>query len=345
MPAATHAELGAHIESALASGEFSGVVQVTVADETVFAGGYGLADRAAGIANTIDTRFGIASATKLMTALGIGVLIDEGRLALSSRLIDAVSVPLPGVDPAVTIGQLLSHTSGVFDYFDEELITDPETFQLPVPPATLLRPSDYLPMLTGPQKFSPGARFSYSNGGYVLLGLVIEELTGSFHDHLDRRILQPCRMRRSGFFRLDRLPPDTAIGYVGSDSGTVTNTGILPVIGGPDGGMFATVGDLQRLWRCLLAGEIISAQLVAAYTAKSAHYHDDFSYGYGLWIRDDGIHPPVHFIQGGDAGVSIRSSLYPPLTVVTTVSNSTDGAWPIDKTVNELVRDHAAAAA
>jgi hypothetical protein len=108
----------------------------------------------------------------------------------------------------------------------------------------------------------------------------------------------------------------------------------------PDGGMFATVGDLQRLWHGFLRGEVVSAQLVASFTARSANYRDDIGYGYGLWIRDNGDHLPVYFIEGCDVGVSIRSSLHLPITVVTVVSNSTNGAWPIDKMVNELVRNH-----
>ena len=316
------------------------MVHVSVGDEVVFAGGYGLADRARRIENTVDTRFGTASATKLFTALGVGALVDDGVVGLSTRLVDAVSAPLPGMDVEVTIDQLLGHTSGVFDYYDEELIDDFDNFELPIPPAELLRPSDYLPMLTGPQKFPPGSRFAYSNGGYVLLGLVIEELTGSFHDHLERRVLRPAGMDRSGFFRFDQLPPDTAIGY--RDDGR-TNADVLPIIGGPDGGMFTTAGDLRRLWLRLLAGEIISAELVTTFLTKASRSGDEFYYGRGVWIRDDGEHPPTPFVEGSDAGVSIRSSLYPPDTVVTVVSNTTEGAWPVNRAVNEIVQGHLAA--
>jgi len=338
----TLAELAARLGSELADLTFSGVVHVSAGDQTVFARAYGLADRAGGVANTVDTRFGTASVTKLVTALGIGALIDDGRLALDTRLVDALPVPLPGTDPAVTIGRLLNHTSGVYDCYDEEVITDFEAFELPIPPARLLRPSDYLPMLTGPRKFPPGERFSYSNGGYVLLGLVIEELTGSFHDHLERRVLRPCGMNRSGFFRLDDLPPDTAIGYLddgpATGTATATNAGVLPVVGGPDGGMFATAGDLRKLWHGFLAGRVVSAAMVAAFTTLTARYRDDLGYGYGLWLRDGG---DVRHVEGGDAGVSVRSTHYAPMTVVTVMANSTNGAWPVDKLVNRLVREAA----
>lgn len=357
MATAVHTGLAARIGSAVADHQFTGVVHVAAGGEPVFARAYGLADRAAGVPNTIDTRFGTASATKFVTALGIGALVDDGRLALSTGLVDVVSAPLPGVDPAVTIGALLSHTSGVYDYYDEDMIDDFDAFELPIPPATLLRPSDYLPMLTGPQKFAPGTGFSYSNGGYVMLGLVIEELTGSFHDHLDARVLRPAAMDRSGFFRFDRLPPGTATGYCDDGTGgadTSTNVATLPVIGGPDGGMFTTVGDVARLWRAFLSGEIVSPALVETFTTKVSDHGDGegLGYGHGLWLRDRGDLPPILFVEGCDAGVSIRSSLYrqpAPAgtagtagTVVTVVSNSTDGAWAVDRAVNGLVRDHLA---
>ena len=111
-------------------------------------------------------------------------------------------------------------------------------------------------LVAGPAKFEPGARFSYSNGGYVLLGLALEEVAGCpFHALVEERVLRPCGMADSGFFRFDRLPPCVANGYVDTGDGRWrTNVHTLPIIGGPDGGMFATVGDIDRLWRGFFAG-------------------------------------------------------------------------------------------
>ena len=111
---------------------FSGAIQVTLDHATVFAGAFGEADRSAGIRNTVDTRFGIASGTKFLTALAAGALIDDGVLAFEDRLADVVSLPLPGVPAAVTIGHLLTHTSGVYDYLDEEVIDDADHFELSI---------------------------------------------------------------------------------------------------------------------------------------------------------------------------------------------------------------------
>ena len=321
---------------------FSGAVQVTIDRATVLAEAFGEADRSAGIRNTVDTRFGIASGTKFLTALAAGALIDDGKLALEDRLVDVVSVPLPGVSAAVTISHLLTHTSGVYDYLDEDVI-DSDHFELPIPPFKLLGPRDYLPMLVaGPAKFEPGARFSYSNGGFVLLGLALEEVAGcSFHTLVEERVLRPCGMTDSGFFRFDRLPPRVANGYVETeDGGWRTNIYSLPIIGGPDGGMFTTVGDFDRLWRGFFDGAVLSSGLASMFLKKAATQagKQHSFYGHGVWIHDDGASPPLHYIIGGDAGVSFRSSAHSDATFATVVSNTSNGAWPMSKAIDDWIR-------
>ena len=312
---------------------FSGAVQVTLEGRTVLAAAFGLADRDARVPNTTDTRFGIASGTKFVTALAAGSLIDEGKLALDDRLVDRVSVPLPGVSRAVTIGHLLTHTSGVYDYLDEATIPDHDNFELPVAPSTLLGPRDYLPMLcAGPAAFEPGERFAYSNGGFVLLGLALEEASGrSYHELVEERVLRRCGMSESGFFRFDRLPARVANGYVETADGWRTNARNLPIIGGPDGGMFATVGDIERLWRGFFSGAVISPALVERFLEKAATRIEKphSFYGHGIWIADDGVRPPLYYLVGYDAGVSFRSSARSRDTFATVVSNTSRGAWPM----------------
>ena len=322
---------------------FSGAVHVTLNGATALAEAFGEADRSAGIRNTVDTRFGIASGTKFLTALAAGALIDDGVLALDDRLVDLVSVPLPGVSAAVSIDHLLTHTSGVYDYLDEDLISDPDHFELPIAPSKLLGPRDYLPMLVaGPAKFEPGARFSYSNGGFVLLGLALEEVAGcSFHALIEERVLRRCGMTDSGFFRFDRLPPRVANGYVETGpGGWRTNIETLPIIGGPDGGMFATVGDIDRLWRGFFAGAVVSPATASMFMNKAATAKESLFYGHGIWIHDDNSGRPVHYIIGGDAGVSFRSSAHSHGTIATVVSNTSNGAWPMITAIDDWIRSN-----
>lgn len=243
----------------------------------------------------------------------------------------------------MTVDHLLTHTSGVYDYLDEDVIGDADEFALPIPPSTLLGPRDYLPMLlAGPAKFEPGARFSYSNGGYVLLGLALEEVSErSYHALAEERVLRRCGMADSGFFRFDQLPPRVATGYVETaGGGWRTNAQSLPIIGGPDGGMFATVQDIERLWRGVLAGDVITPELAARFLAKAATNaaSEHSFYGRGVWIHDDGAHPPLHYIVGRDAGVSFRSNAYADGTIATVVSNTSRGAWPMIRAIDAWIR-------
>ncbi len=321
--------------------DFSGAVRITVDREPVVSAAFGLANRTHHIRNTVDTRFAIASGTKLLTALGIGALIDEGTLALDTRLHDAVSFDLSGIAEHVTIAHLLSHTSGVYDYYDEELIDETagfDTFELPIAPHKLLRPMDYHPMVVGgAMKFAPGERFSYSNGGYVILGMVIEELAGDYHSFIQSRVLERAGMDASGFFRFDRLPEHTASGYVDTDNGWRSNIYILPIIGGPDGGAYVTVADMEALWRAFLAKEILSPDLTHTFARNLVHCEGVKYYGYGLWLRQVPEQPVVLYIEGCDAGVSFQSSCYGEGTIATVASNTTDGAWPLAKAIDDFL--------
>jgi CubicO group peptidase (beta-lactamase class C family) len=197
-------------------------------------------------------------------------------------------------------------------------------------------------MVAGPAKFEPGARFSYSNGGFVLLGLALEEVAGrSFHTLIEERVLRPCGMMDSGFFRFDRLPPRVANGYVETDDeGWRTNIYSLPIIGGPDGGMFTTSATSTGSGSGFFAGAVMSRELVSSFMKKAAVRAERAHsfYGHGVWIHDDGAGPPLHYIVGGDAGVSFRSSAHSDGTFATVVSNTSQGAWPMITAIDDWIR-------
>ena len=196
-------QLNQVIEQTISETSFSGVVFVKLDGNVEFENAYGYADRSNKIPNTVDTRFGIASGTKFLTALGIGTLIDRGKLSLTSRLCDCVNIDFPHISEDVAIHHLLTHTSGVYDYYDEELVEDIDNFQCDIPCFELKGPKDYIPLFRdGKMKFDPGERFSYSNGGFILLGIVIEEISGTpYIDFIQENIFESCDMSDSGFLR------------------------------------------------------------------------------------------------------------------------------------------------
>jgi CubicO group peptidase (beta-lactamase class C family) len=328
-------QLAATLDAALAEHDFSGVVSVRHAATLLYERAAGFADRSNNVANTLATRFGIASGTKFFTALAIGKLIAAGRLDFATRLKDCVALDFPHYAPEITIRHLLTHTSGIPDYFDEEKITDFDNFSIGVPWYTVFGPRDYLASFPRePMKFAPGERFSYSNGGYILLGVVIEELTGrTYQEFVEQEVLAPAGMHRSGFFAMNRLPEQTAFGYVKDQHGWRTNIYNLPIVGASDGGMYTTAADLDRLWQAFWDGAIVPPELVEIYArpfVSAATEGPGLSYGHGLWLRERPDASRTVFITGGDAGVSFRSSVNRASGLrVSVISNTSDGAWPI----------------
>ena len=198
------AAIRAAIEAASpADDPFSGVVRVQEGDTVVFQKGYGLANRADGIPNTATTRFGMASGCKIFTAVAVLQLVQAGKLALETRLSACLDVDFPHFDPDVTVLHLLTHTSGVPDYCDEELGEDFEALWLERPSYSMRAPRDFLPLFQNrAMKFRPGERFSYSNAGFILLGLIAEQTAGQpFTDLITERVLTPAGMADSGYFR------------------------------------------------------------------------------------------------------------------------------------------------
>jgi CubicO group peptidase (beta-lactamase class C family) len=302
--------LFAAIDAAADASRFSGVVSVELGAPGAFERAYGHADRSNGIANTMHTRFGTASATKAFTALSVCALLERGSLALDTPLTDVLGVALPQASNEVTIEHLLTHTSGIGDYYDEDVVTDFDNFHLSIPWYRLERPRDYLPLLAElPPKFPPGARFSYCNSGFILLGLVVEEVAGAaYQEFVQARIFDRAGMSDSGFLRLDALPERTAIGYIEDDGAWRTNVYNLPVVGGPDGGAFSTAADMANFWSALDRNLILTEEWREQFLRPRVPTPTaSVFYGLGVWMHRPPGRPIFHFVEGRDAGVSFAS--------------------------------------
>lgn len=293
---------------------FSGVISVSQKGASIFESCYGYRDRAERLPNEGNTRFAIASGTKLFTALAIGRLVEQGKLSLSTRIGDLSGDFSGFIDPAATIDQLLSHTSGIFDYLDEETMDDYDNFRVEIPWCYLETPGDYLPVFKGKaMKFKPGERFSYSNGGYVLLGIVIEMLSQrAYRDFVQDEVLARAGMDRSGFFAFNDLPPNTAKGYLesASENAYATNIYKVPIRGGGDGGMYTTAPDLLALWSNLFAARILGKEMTDRFLSHVVDIDIDAGIAYGRGIYIDRKHDGF-FIEGGDHGVGFDSRHLP----------------------------------
>jgi CubicO group peptidase (beta-lactamase class C family) len=317
---------------------FSGVVRVDRGDEVEFVKAYGFAHRGWEIPNEVETRFGIASGTKGLTALTVMSLVEEGRLSRTTTARSVLGDDLPLIDDAVTVEHLLAHRSGIGDYLDEDIVREPLDYVSPVPVHELGSTEDYLRTLGGFEtKFPPDERFSYSNGGFVVLALIAERASGtSFYELLRQRVCEPAGMVDTEFLRSDELPGRTALGYLAED-GPRTNVFHVPVRGSGDGGIFTTAADVSALWTAVFAGSIVSMDVVAEMVQPRSEVPSPTQparYGLGIWL-----HPTRDLVElhGSDAGVSFQTVHDPRERFTYTVlSNTTDGAWPIVLHLDEL---------
>lgn len=325
------------IDEAITEGSFTGVITIDVGDVRTLERCEGFIHRALGAPMTASTRIAVASGSKAFTALAVMRLVEDGRLQLDRRVRALLGDDLPLIADDVTVEHLLCHTSGIGDYLDEDAGWEVSDHVLTLPVHTLTTSKAFLPMLDGhPQKFPPGDRFEYCNGGYMVLALLLERLTGQiYHDAIQQLVFRPAGLERTAFLPLNDLPADAAPGYV-LDEGNLVNTLHLPVLGNGDGGAFTTASDLHRFWLAFLDGRIVSHE-TAAEMVRPRHDvpAEQMRYGMGFWVHR--AHPAL-ILEGYDAGASFRSTHIPETqTTVTVLGNSSEGAWPVISTLAQMI--------
>lgn len=247
------------LDSLAAAGEFSGVVNLARNGSAVFQHAYGLADRDTKRANNVETAFNIGSINKVFTQIAIMQLRDAGKIDLDSTLAKYwPDYPNQEVAHNVTIRQLLRHTSGIGG-------------NIFAPPASGRRNDirslqDYLPLfVNAPMLFEPGTKNAYSNAGYVVLGLLVQRLSGeNYYTYVKRHVFYPAGMTRTASYAVDSLPPNTAIGYTRGGPDAISlgplspNTSELPGRGSSAGGGYSTSHDLVAFVEALRTHRIPS---------------------------------------------------------------------------------------
>lgn len=316
------------LQSWMRAAGISGTCSVHLGERMTLAGAHGYANTTYAMKNTLGTRFATASIGKGFTAVAVLQLIEQGRLNCCTS-IDAI---LPGVFPLmsreVNVWHLLTHTSGFADYFDEEQQVSYADLWSSMPQYTLDGPLKFLPLLqTKAMEGSPGTCFKYNNGAFVILAMVIEQITERpFTCYIAENILTPAGMVDSGYFRMDSLPGGTATGYTKATDGTLrSNIYSIPVIGGGDGGIYSTCQDLYKFWRAMAAHKLLSfPSLHRAWTPQVTTDSSRLSYGLGFWIAESDRGARRIQLIGSDPGVSCRSCYYPGLEAVISVLCNAD---------------------
>lgn len=291
------AELASKVEAAFDefadSQKFSGTILVAREGNVLLAKGYGNADREAGIPNDTQTRYRIGSLTKPFTAMLVLMLHEQGLLGLDDSICDYVE-ECPEKWQPITIENLLTHTGGVPDF---TLFPDYEPTK--GEPTTL--PDTIDRFLNVPLDFPPGERWNYTNSGYILLGYVIEQVTGQpYEDALQENLLGPLGMTETGY---DHNRDDLAIGYV--NAGGARADFIDMSIPHAGGALYSSAEDMLRWDRGLAERGLISAELQEQMFTAHAHIPNSggFGYGYG-WVVGEAFGRPMVFHSGGIEGYS-----------------------------------------
>ncbi|HTQ81606.1 MAG TPA: serine hydrolase domain-containing protein [Thermoanaerobaculia bacterium] len=268
------AALTSRAEELAKKDEFSGVVLVARHGQILLQKAWGLANRESGTPVTLDTRFRLGSMNKMFTAVATLQLVEAGKLALDAPLGKYLpDYPNHDVATKVTVRHLLTHSGGTGDIFGPEFDKNR---------LTLREHGDYLKLygargLTHP----PGAEYRYSNYGFVLLGALIEKVTGmSYYDYVRSRIFQPAGMSSTDSLPETEAVPNRTAGYMKDHGKWVQNTETLPWRGTAAGGGYSTAGDLLRFALALQGGKLLTeASLAAATTPQKEHY------GFGFDIQ------------------------------------------------------------
>ncbi len=299
------------------AGEFSGAVLFARNEKVLFHRAYGLASRRYNVANTVHTRFNLASASKMFTAVVIAKLVEEGQLSYEERIGPYLSPHWVSeeVGEKVRIKHLLSHTSGLGHYWDEWDCYG----------NTIRTLAGYKQLISDDLAFEPGTSWQYSNTGFLLLGVIIEKVTGrSYYDVVRDVVLQPSGMADAGFYEIDEPYPNLATGYY-EDGGRIRNNLLLHgVKGSSAGGAWSTAADLHRFFLALGADRLVSAEtrdVLWTPQPMSARY------GYGFETAGDWV---GH--RGGFPGISALAAYYPDSGhIVIVLSNYSDPALPLEE--------------
>ena len=307
----------AAVDKAAAEDRFSGVVMLAKDGQPVMTKAWGYADPAKTISNKVDTKFNLGSINKFFTKVAIGQLAAAGKLSLTDTIRKHLpDYPSPAADK-ITIEQLIEHRSGLGDIFGEKFMGAH---------AKLRTLADYEQLFaTEPLLFEPGTQQKYSNAGYVVLGLIIEKISGqSYYDYVRDHITKPLGMDDTASYAIDDNVPNRAIGLTkrGPDGPMPerhANTNTLPARGSSAGGGYSTAADLLRFTNALVAGKLLPER-------------------WTNWVFGDPDAKRRNLgIAGGSPGVNALVEIEPPYTLIVLSNFDPPSAEQIGQAVRPLL--------
>ncbi len=257
------------VQSYVRDKTFMGTVLVARGGDVVLSKGYGSANLEWDIPNTPATKFRLGSITKQFTAASILLLEERGKLKLDDPIKKHMP-DAPAAWDAITIFNLLTHTSGIPNFTS---LPDYKSLKLDDTPVA----KTIAAVRDKPLDFVPGEKMSYSNSGYLVLGYVIERVTGaSYEKFVTDNIFTPLGMKDSGYDSNTAIIPRRAAGYTPSPTGPVNAGFVHMSIPHAAGALYSTTEDLLRWEQGLFGGKLISATSLAKMTTP---FKSDYALG------------------------------------------------------------------
>ncbi|MCX6217909.1 serine hydrolase [Spirosoma sp.] len=315
------AKIDALVQQYVASRQFNGAVLVADKGQVIFKKGYGMANMEWNIPNAPDTKFRLGSITKQFTAMLIMQLVEKGKLKPAGKITDYLPDYPKATGDKITIHHLLTHTSGIPNYTSFPKFFETQSRE----PVT---PEGFTKLFADkPLDFEPGTKFSYSNSGYFLLGVIIEKVTGKpYAEVLNENILVPAQMTNSGYDLFGPIIPKRATGYEKKGNTYVNSPYLDMSIPYAAGSMYSTVEDLYRWDQILYTDKLLSASGKATmYTP----FLDGYAYGWGVGkVKIGQVKDSLLLIEhsGGINGFNTIISRLPKDKQLVVLLNNTGGA-------------------
>jgi len=327
-------EFSAHMDKLTADVLFSGAVLVAKGDRILFENAYGMADKSQSIPNDADTKFNLGSIAKTFTAVAIARLVEQGKLSFSDVIKKHTDALPDEIASKITIGQLLAHTSGLGNIFTPAYMERKDEVETV---------DEFLSFIINqPLSFEPGERHQYSNGGFIVLGHIIEKVSGeNYYDYIRKHIFEPLGMNNTGFYKKTEQIPNLARGYtmnVGAPMPPPTdgqprpqaqpqpqpqpqpqrillpptveernsmrqdNFSTLPLIGNPSGGAYSTINDMLKFSSALTNNTLLSKEYADIVLSGKVQTNMG-AYGYGFEVLTENNRRVVGH-SGGAPGIS-----------------------------------------
>jgi CubicO group peptidase (beta-lactamase class C family) len=328
-------ELDEFAKKLAAADVFSGTILLARNGEVVYKGAFGVANKDFNAPNRIDTKFNLGSMNKMFTAVSIAQLVEKGKMSFDDPLSKFIP-DFPNAEAAkkIQIKHLLSHTAGLGGYFSERYDAMSRERLRTVDDMMKLAREDEKDI-----RFEPGSRWAYSNTGMLVLGKVIEVVSGqNYFDYVRENIYRPAGMTNTDSYELDRVNANLAVGYDKrfTDTGVEWGNNVFSHVmrGGPQGGGFSTVEDLLKFDQALRSGKLIKPETLKILTSPKPELKSP-AYGYGFQV-DTQQNVAGH--GGGFTGINSNLDMYLGSGWSAIVmSNYSRGAGPVQAKMEQLI--------